>query len=59
MELQTLLQRELVSTIAKLECLILSFFYAMCSALISTTNNAAGNLDISEMEPKFFSNLAR
>jgi hypothetical protein len=44
---------ELVSTIAKLECLILSFFYAMCSALISTTNNAAGNLDISEIEPKF------
>jgi hypothetical protein len=50
---------ELVSTIAKLECLILSFFIAMCSALISTTNNAAGNLDISEIEPKFFSNLAR
>jgi hypothetical protein len=45
---------ELVSTIAKLECLILSFFIAMCSALISTTNNAAGNLDISEIEPKFF-----
>jgi hypothetical protein len=28
-------------------------FIAMCSALISTTNNAAGNLDISEMEPNF------
>jgi hypothetical protein len=32
---------------------------AICSALISTTNNAAGSLDMSAIEPKFFSNLAR
>jgi hypothetical protein len=59
MELRTLLRgSELVSTIAKLECLIFELLLLRCVPLISTTN-AAGNLDISEIEPKFFSNLAR
>ena len=30
----------------------------MCSLIISTTNNAPGNLVISEIDPKFFSNFS-
>ena len=48
-----------MSTIAKMG--IFNFcasLIAMCSRLISTTKSAPGSRVISEIEPKFFSNLA-
>jgi hypothetical protein len=44
---------QIVSTIMKTECLILSFFN--CDMFcFNIYYNAAGNLDMSEIEPKFF-----
>ena len=51
---------ELVSTIAKIGMFnFCASLMAMCSRLMSTTNNAPGRRVISVIEPKFFSNFAR
>ena len=55
-----MLGSQLVSTIAKIG--IFNFnasATAICSRVVSTTNKAPGRRVISEIEPKFFSNLAR
>ena len=55
----TSLGSELVSTIAKIGMFnFLASFIAICSLIISTTNKAPGNLVMSDMEPRFFSNFS-